>query len=357
VIWNSAIAAADYIAAAASKLSSALGPGKIAGQFVKGLETLGSAMEWALDEFLTILWNAISGEFKAVLNPLSSELRTAKSVWVGLQLSAANSTVAYMEDGSTLEASAESGLARALALPYAFDIAITTVIAILLYLAIPFDIEAEPLTVFLVPIAISVFGATMSIAPGTSLLGPAQRFISEGLGSGFRWIDSLAEWIWNDTHSISLSTGAITSFIAPGVPGDHFALIAALIGGVGFITSTWSASIAESKLGLSAAAQVYLTYASAGLALIAALLAVGVYLLSAWAPSGTATNVAEAILDIVAMFFGSYAILCAVRALLVAGEEAVIPPASYQLGLIGLLAGVGSDAAGGFDLYELSTGG
>jgi hypothetical protein len=56
-------------------------------------------------------------------------------------------------------------------------------------------------------------------------------------------------------------------------------------------------------------------------------------------------------------FFGSYAILSAARALLVAGEEAVLLPAASVLGMIGLFAGVGADATGGLDLYDLSTGG
>ena len=95
VVWNAVQAAAAYVSEAASWLSSHLGLSKLASQFVSGLKTLASAMEWALQQALKGIEEAVS----ALLSPLVSALKQAavsevKRIGLSLNSSKTNGTTA-----------------------------------------------------------------------------------------------------------------------------------------------------------------------------------------------------------------------------------------------------------------------
>ncbi len=77
VVWNAVQAAAAYVSEAASWLSSHLGLSKLASQFVSGLKTLASAMEWAWNQLL----EAIRAAAQAILNAIVAPAERGVSAW------------------------------------------------------------------------------------------------------------------------------------------------------------------------------------------------------------------------------------------------------------------------------------
>ncbi len=73
VVWNAVQAAAAYVGEAASWLSSHLGLSKLASQFVSGLKTLASAMEWAFLQALDFIVTEVTNLFDSAAAPIKQE--------------------------------------------------------------------------------------------------------------------------------------------------------------------------------------------------------------------------------------------------------------------------------------------
>jgi hypothetical protein len=225
------------------------------------------------------------------------------------------------------------------------------------YVALPFEIGPGTLVSFLIPIIVSALGATLSLGGGASLLGSIGQLLDGGVGSTLGWIESASEWLWNETHP-SLSSSAVTSFLVPSVPGDHWTFVALMMAGIGFITSQLAVSMLSSASSGNSYARLALTEAAAGLAFLAVLLAIMEWLLSVWAPSGLAAIVAEAVLDVGALIFGAFSIIFGAEAEIPKNSGGVAIPASAEiLGFVGIGAGAGAEIFGGIDLYSLYQGG
>ncbi|MGB6442343.1 MAG: hypothetical protein WBF81_03510, partial [Thermoplasmata archaeon] len=89
VVWNAVQAAAAYVSEAASWLSAHLGLSKLASQFVSGLKTLASAMEWAWSQLVEFVRIEIEHALSVIVDPILNAARGFDST-LG---SAANATV------------------------------------------------------------------------------------------------------------------------------------------------------------------------------------------------------------------------------------------------------------------------
>ncbi|MGA9839778.1 MAG: hypothetical protein WBS16_05000, partial [Thermoplasmata archaeon] len=306
VVWNGAVAIATYVNHLAHE-AAAIGA-EVVARTVATLVQVGQDIANALMAFLNWLWQEIAGFFKSAIEGLAGAFKAAKAAWVSENLAAANETVAGMDGTGGALSHAQSELQAVLVNPLALEIAVTVAVSVVVYVALPFEIGPGTLVSFLVPIIVSALGATLSLGGGGGLLGTAGQFLDGGIGSTFAWLESASEWIWNSTHP-SLSSSAVTSFLAPSVPGDHWTFVALLLGGIGLIASQITVSLLGAASNGNSFARLALTEAAAGSAILAVLLVISEWLLSIWAPSGLAATVAEGALDVGALMLGAFSIL------------------------------------------------
>ena len=70
VVWNAVQSAEAYLGEAVTVLSTDLGLGKLANQFVKGLEKIASAMEWALEQLVNYIITLVKQALAAIVDPI-----------------------------------------------------------------------------------------------------------------------------------------------------------------------------------------------------------------------------------------------------------------------------------------------
>jgi hypothetical protein len=339
----------DHIAIEAAKID-----GKLLTMEAAAIVHAGQLIANAMEAFLDWVWKQIASYVEGAIDSLTSQFKQARAAWVSDNLAAANASLAAMNGTPGAPARAQSDFLGVLAVPVALDIAITVAVSVVVYIALPFEIGPGTLVDFILPLIVTALGASLSIGGGGGLLGTVGQFLGGGVGSTYAWLESASEWLWNATHP-SLSSSAVTSFVAPRVPGDHWTFIALLLGGIGVVASQIAGYLLPAASGGNTYARLALTDAALGLAILAVLMVVTEWLFSIWAPSGPASTVAEAVFDVAALIFGAISILFGVEAESPKSSAGVpIPPAAAVLGLVGVGAGGAAEIFGGIDLYSLS---
>ena len=158
VVWNAVQAAEAYLGEAATVLSTDLGLDKLANQFVSGLKTLASAMEWAFDQLL----NAIKA---LIANLLGPPIRIIQRAFATLGEDAYEGFATANSTGNPGNPTATALFLDGIAPLFLTMATIATLVAIAVGIALPVDSILGAIAVFLPLIVVAALGSSAQLTP------------------------------------------------------------------------------------------------------------------------------------------------------------------------------------------------
>ena len=368
VAWNAIVAAAAFFlyleTEAANWWLGALH------QVASAFRHVASIIESALAAALQWVWDRVTSIFTDALRTLTDSFNQAIHDWMSLLYAAGNDTLAAYEGtnvAANMAAAAEQ-IGLAIAVPVLLAAAAGIAIDVLLGITMPFDIGPSTIAGFLIPILVLLLASKLQGTGGGGWPGELFSFIEGGVSTALTGMSSAAEWLFNQTQS--LTSSAASDMIAPNFspPGDAWALAAAIVGGAGTgagveVLDALNAALPTRIVPWSPAPQPAEAVADAGesvaYAVISLVLVLAEYLVSLLAPASgplaDAAFVAEMLLGIFGTIFAGVAAISALRGVL--DPNPAVREIVGLTGWVGVGLSIGAAGAGVFDVYTLALAG